>query len=796
MPVNISKMEVEKSFIMVRYQFKTVIRSIRSLKSHFILTLSGLALGLACVFIISAWTIQELRYDRFHLQPMQIFMLTTDIKDNTGNVSAFPETPQPLAAVLASQIPQIERAFHFLYLYGGRNLGTEEHSFKEMGIAADPVFLEVLNFKLLSGSASELDNLNTILLSMDLAEKLFPGKDPINQELIYKEDQVLVVRGVFKNCPDNSSLQFDFLISYKAEFGGTLEWFQLSDATFIKLLPSADPGEVHSQMRKIWREHVPYEEYDIGMISITDLRYGADFEFFNAEHGHGDRNKLYMFIGVAGLILILACLNYLILASANAMKREKDIWIRKVHGASSIAIRNHFIFVSVLLSILAWGAAVLISVVGIRLFEDLIGIVISPAYFYSCIGTGLVISILIVGIATGFYPAVQAGSHTLVRSEQQGKTGIVFQRKLRQAFVGSQFILSIALTICALVVFRQADFMRNFDSGYATSDIVEYKFPGNSDTVFNATRDWLNGRPDIMSYSFANKSPVNLTVLNTRQGYRWNGLEEGAPISVFNIYADEEYLRVFDISLAKGRFFSLMDDDLNRIVINETMSAMMGQDDPLGQIIRRGESEYEIIGVVRDFNFQHLSNEIRPLLFMCRRSQRHLFVKFSPKAEKATDIVHEKIAVISDQPVEMSFIRETRDLLYTGESQILTAILFFTVLCIVLSSLGLVGLVSHSAAEKTKEIAVRKVFGAESGSIMLSRSRNILMMFLPGASIGGALAWFIMSGWLENYAYRNGIEWWIFILGPAFILLLALLSVSFQTWKAIRQPPVISLKYQ
>jgi len=742
-------MAIQKSFIVIRYQFNTAFKHITRFKSHIVFSLIGLALGLACVFIISAWTIQELRYDRFHHQPKQIYMVTTDIKDNTGNVSAFPETPQPLAAELASQLPQIEKAFHFLYLYGGRNIGTEERSFKESGIAADSDFLEVLNFKLISGSASELDNLNTILLSQDLAEKLFQGKESINRELRYKEDQVLVVKGVFKNCPANSSLQFDFLISYEAEYGISTEWFQLSDATFIKLLPSADPNEVHSVMRQIWREHIPYEEYDIGITSIADLRYGADFEFFNAEHGHGDRNKLFMFIGVAVLILILA-----------------------------------------------WGAAALISILGLRLFEDLIGIVISPAYFYTCIGMGLITSILIVGLATGFYPAVQAGSHVMVRSKEGSRTRIMLQRNLRQVFVGSQFILSIALTISGLVIFRQAEFMKRFDSGYATRNIMEFSLPANSDTIYNAARDWLRGHPDIEGFSFARTSPVNLTVLNTRQDYRWEGLDEAAHTSIFQIFADEEYLHVFDIPLIKGRFFSPLDENQDRIVINEKLAAMMGQADPVGQVLRRGNKVYEIIGVVRDFNFQHLSNEIRPLLFMCNRFQRNLFVHFNSNAETVMEAIQEKMSGMSDSPVNNSFISETHDTLYIGESQMLAAILFFTVLCIMLSSLGLVGLVSHSAAEKTKEIAVRKVFGAESWSVMITQNLNMFKMFLPGTLLGGALAWFIMKRWLENYAYRNGIEMWVFLLGPALILVFALLSISFQTWKASRQLPAISLKYQ
>ena len=359
-------------------QFIQAFQHITRFKSYIVFSLSGLSLGLACVFIISAWTIQELRYDRFHHQPKQIYMVTTDIKDNTGRVSAFPETPQPLAAELAGQIPQVEKAFHFLYLYGGRDIGTEEHSFKESGIAANSDFLEVLNFKLISGNAGELDNLNTILISQDLAKKLFPGKDPINREIIYKEDQLLIVRGVFKNVPDNSSLQFDFLISYKAEYGVSTKWFQLSDATFIKLSSSADPDAVHTLMRQIWREHVPYEEYDIGMIAIADLRYGADFEFFNAEHG--SKQRLILFIGVACLILVLACLNYINLISAYALKLTKVITIRKVNGASRKNLMGYFLSESILLAIIAWIFSVILSKTLIHFFQSLLDVQILDKY--------------------------------------------------------------------------------------------------------------------------------------------------------------------------------------------------------------------------------------------------------------------------------------------------------------------------------------------------------------------------------------------------------------------------------
>jgi hypothetical protein len=232
-------------------------------------------------------------------------MVTTDVKDNTGNMNRFPETPPPLAAALKEQIPQIESGFHFLYLYGKRSIGTEEITFKEEGIAASPEFLEVFNFPLISGRGSDLADPNSIFLSQRLTDKIFPEGSPVGKELLYKDDRVLIVKGVFKDVPRNSSLQFDFLIPYEIEYGISEEWWQLSDATFIRMSPSADMEEVYNLMKSVWREKLTDDQYNIGIISITDLRYGADFEFFNVEHGHGSRKKLYMFMGVALLILIL-----------------------------------------------------------------------------------------------------------------------------------------------------------------------------------------------------------------------------------------------------------------------------------------------------------------------------------------------------------------------------------------------------------------------------------------------------------------------------------------------------------
>jgi len=779
---------------MLPYHIKSAFKYILKFRSHTAFSLVGLIIGLACVFIISAWSIQELRYDRFHHQVKHIYMLTTDIKDNTGNMTRFPETPAPLAQALEDQIPQIESGFRFLYLYGGRSVGTEEITFKEEGIAASPEFLEVFNFPLISGRGSELADPSSIFLSKRLADKIFPEGIAVGQELLYKDDRVLIVKGVFKNVPRNSSLQFDFLIPYEIEYGISEEWWQLSDATFMKVSPSADMEKVTNLMENLWREKITDDQFNIGIIPIADLRYGADFEFFNAEHGHGSRKKLYMFMGVALLILILACLNYMNLISAYAIKRENETWLRKVHGASAGNITNYLMIESVMLSFVAWGLATLLSLFGLRVFEKLMGIVISPSYFYVCIAFGLIIAIIIVGLASGFYPALRAGSGVLVHTDEAKKPNFMFQRNLRNAFVMSQFVLSIALSISSLIIIRQAGYMMKFETGYAKQDIVEFILPVKGDTVTYELNNWLNANPNVEAYSFGGASPVRLTMLNTMEKWEWEGLQEGAHTSFYRIFADEQYLNVFQIPLVEGRFFSSLGTDQDRIVINERLAGILGLEDPVGQILRQGEKEYEIIGVVRDFNFQHLSSEIRPLVFTYSGSSRHLFVKIRSDASGTVGQMQEHISDLYDKPAKYSFVLEEFDQLYQGEQQIISAILFFTILSILLSSLGLIGVVSHGNQARTKEIAVRKVFGAETGEMMITLNMNILRIFLPSLFLGGLLAWLVMRQWLMDYVYRRGFEGWVFLLGAFIILTVALLSVSLQTWRAANKSPAAALK--
>ena len=779
---------------MLKYNIKTALRNLLRFKSHTLISLIGLIIGLACVFIITAWTIQELQYDRFHNQSESIYMVTTEIKDNKGDVNSFPETPPPLAGELKEKIPDIENSFHFIYLYGGRLIKSENKSFKETGIAADSKLLNVLSFQLKIGNPVSLDEPNTILLTENLAKRLFPNEKPIGKTVLYGKDKVLNVRGIIKNIPENSSLQFSYIISYQIECNNPNEWWQLSDATFIKTRQNTDINETKHVAQDVWRKRIADEQYNLNFIPITDLRYGAKFNFFNAEHGSSQ--KLFVFICVAGLILILACLNYINLISSYSIKRTGEVKIRKVNGASTRTLLNFFITESVLLSIIAWLIAILFARIFIHFFQSLLDVKISFQYLNFSFLLGFFVSLIVVGIISGFYPAFITSSLIPFKTKNIKNNSFGFHRKFKDAFILSQFILSISLTIVCLVIFRQINYMKGFESGYSRENIIQIDLPSENVKGFQAIENDIMANPNIKDICIAGASPVDLPPIFTTENWKWEGLSEGAHTSIYRLYVDHNYLNVFQIPLIGGRFFSALKIDTGKVVINEKLANLMGFNNPIGQIIRQGESKFEIIGIVKDFHFQHLSNNIHPLMFMYSDTKNKMFIKTNQQSKQVLEQIHSQFAKFSDQLFTFSFIRDKYDDLYKNESKISIAILVFTILTIFLSCIGLIGLITFNTETKTKEIGIRKVSGAKINEIIIMLNKDIMRWFLIGFFLSCIVSWIVMNKWLENFAYRVSIDWWVFILGGFVVLVIATFSVSWQTWKAAVKNPVEALKYE
>lgn len=779
---------------MIYYNIKSALRNISRIRNHTLISVLGLTIGLTCVFVIAAWTLQELSFDKFHKNHETTYMVTTDIRGFGGDYNSFPETPPPLAERLEEQIPDIVTAAHFIYLYGGRSLTKEHNTFKERGIAVDLKFLDIFSFELLIGDMRSLDEPNTIFITKKLANKLFPHQEAIGKYITYKKDQELVIKGIIKDIPKTSSLQFEFLVPYQLEADNPDEWWQLSDATFIKTRSKAQMSHIKPLAEKLFREHISDDQYNINFVPIKDLRYGAKFPFFEAEHGN--IRKLYTFILIAVLILVLACLNYINLNSSYASKRMNEVMVRKVNGASTRSLVGYFISESILISIISWGLAVMLSISTLNLFQQVLGVEIDMSYYYLSLTAGFFITIVLIGMIAGLYPAIITSSVMPFQKNLVSFKNLLSQQRLKNAFLLSQFVLSISLVIACLVIIKQNIFMSRFEVGYDKNNIIEVGLYNEKVAVSHAGWMELAQHSEIENISFAGASPVNLSPIFTAENWNWEGLSDKAPTSFYRINVDENYLKVFDIPLVKGRFFNGSESDLKSIVINNKLQKVLGFDEPIGKILIQGETEYSILGVTKDFHFQHLSNEIQPLVFFYSNQKNRMFARTNGESQAALALIRDHHKKVSDTPLFYHYISDSYEEMYAPEHKISKGIIAFTVITIILSSIGLLGMIIFSTEMKTKEIAVRKVHGAKIANITFILNRGMLLWFSIAFVLSSVLSWFTMNSWLENFAFRINLDWWIFLSGALIILVLTILTVSFQTWKAAIKNPVDALKYE
>lgn len=783
-----------KEYPMLKYNFRMVIRNLVRLKSHTIISLTGLMLSLACVFVMTAWTMQELQFDKFHKRVESLYMLTTDVIDNNDNINRYPETPPPLAAELREKIPDIENSCHFIYLYGGRLLKTGNVSYMKTGIAADSRLFEIFNFPLIIGSFTALDEPNSIFLSEKFAEKVFSSQDPMGQSIRYGEANELTVSGIFRNVPENSSLQFEYVIPYQIESPDHDLWWQLSDATIIKTRQGSDIDNILTMAKDVFRNRITDEQYNLNLIPITGLRFDAKFDFFNAEHG--SRQKLYIFISIAGLILILACLNYVNLISAYSLKRKKEVMIRKSHGAGRKSLRNFFMTESIVLSIIAWFCAILLARICIHFFQTILNVNISNQYLIVSYLAGLFLSIILVGIVSGIYPAIISSSFSPFTYGNIPDNYFPGHGKLKNAFVLFQFILSIALIIACLVIIKQTNYMKDFELGYDKEHIIQIDLPREIVEDFQAIRNDLISNPNVIHISFAGRSPVNLPPIFLTENWYWEGLGEDKYTAICRLFTDQNYLNVFQIPLVSGRFFSPSQTDLDKVVINENLAALTGFNNPVGQIMRRGEEQFEIIGIVKDFHFQHLSNEIHPLLFMYSETRNKMFIKSNHLSRQVVEEVENQFTGLSDQPFSYSFISDQFNDLYSNENKLTRAIIAFTFLTIFLSCIGLIGLVTYNTEVRTREKGIKKVCGARVGDIMILLNTGIIRWLLLGSLLACIISWTAMNKWLESFHHRVSMDVWICILGVCMVTVITFFSISWYTWKASRQNPAVILKYE
>ncbi len=615
----------------------------------------------------------------------------------------------------------------------------------------------------------------------------------------------LTVTGVIKNIPHNSHLKFDFLVPFLRIEDFEKEWAVLDNwtvsgfATYLQLERNTSPEDVTRKIAYYLQKHVKESKDVIYLQPLKDIHLSSSHILFGIE-GQGDKRYVYIFSVVAFFVLIIACINFMNLTTARSANRAREVGLRKVVGAKRTQLMRQFFFESVAMAFLSLCLAVVLVELFLPAFRNLSGkqLALGLSSNINVLLT-IVIMTLITGILSGTYPALFLSSLRPVkvlkgRLKSEGR-GFVFRRIL----VVSQFSLSILLIICTGFVSRQIDYMRNRKLGFDREHVVYFPLRRELVQKYDPLKDELLKNPEIRKVTVSSNIPTYGVILTT-DNLTWEGKNPDQTVVLQVSSVGYDFIETFNMEMILGRSFSKeIASDENAVVINETARKMIGMEDPVGKQLTIGDGELYIVGVVKDYNFRSLHSEIEPLLLVNAPDlYRYILVKLDSRNIPGTIVRIEDIwkSFFPETPFEYRFLDEEYDKLYRAEQRMGTLFKYFTGLAVLISCLGLFGLASFMAEKRTKEIGIRKALGASVSGIVILLNREFAKWVVIANIIAWPIAYLVMKSWLQNFAYRTDLHLWIFLVSGALALIIAVLTVSYQSVRAATANPVDSLRYE
>jgi len=788
---------------MLSNYIKTAFRNFRKYKGYSFINIFGLAVGIACCILIMLWVFDELSYDKFHEKGDRLYRIVVEHTFAGGTVSRYSSSPAPLAPALIEEFPEIVDTFR--YTTAPRFLVKyEDFRFYESGLGmADPSIWTMMSFQLVQGDPETVfEPINSIVLSETMAEKYFGNEDPIGKVLRLENQFDLIVKGVMADVPSNSHLQFDFVMPFVLlEFGGQRldQWGSNSYLTYVELAEASDPEVVNEKIRDFIKKHNQGSTATIELQKIDRIHLHSDL---TADFGEqGDIRYIIIFSLTAFLILVIACVNFMNLATARSGNRAREVGMRKVAGADRTDILRQFLSESVLYALIAFILAMGLVILLLPTFSQLSGKDLAlnfsgdPSLYLGLIGI-----VILAGLGAGLYPALfLAGFNpvTVLRTKSfTGPKGRLFRRVL----VIFQFALSIGLIIISLVVQGQLNFIRNKPIGYDRNNVVYMRFGVQTANFYETFKRSVQNEPSILGVTSANMLPTEM--YNSTTSISWPEKDPNDNILFHTATVTLDYIETLHMEMAEGRSFSreFPSDMEQSYILNQTAARLIGNESPLGKPFSLWGEDGIVIGVVKDFHFQSLSASVEPLVIRLRPVEPYTFLLIRIKGEDIPETL-QKISSAWEKvsptfPFDPAFLDESFDQLYLTEQRLGTLFGAFTVLAILIACLGLLGLASFMAEKRTKEIGIRKVLGASIPNIVKILSLEFFVLVSAANLIAWPLAWYFMKKWLNNYAYSIGLNPLIFIGASIVALVFALLTVSFQAVRAANADPVYSLRHE
>ena len=787
---------------MLRSYLNVAWRNLWKNKLFSFINILGLALGMACSLMIMMWVQDELRMDRFHQHDSRLYRVMEN-QQYTGAINTYASTPGILAENIVKDMPEIQLASQILW--ESTPLFTAGNVFeKEKGRYVQGDFLTMFSFPLKAGDPkTALKRPDGLVISQKLADKYFKGKNPMGQTVRIDNTDDVLVTGVLADIPEASSLQFDFLLNYnqwqKSNKWAT-EWGNNGPRCYVLLAPNVSIDKVNAKIKN----YVKTKNKDSN-VDLFLQNYGESYLYSNWDAGKQNGGRIEyvkIFSVVAIFILAIACINFMNLATARSVKRAKEVGVRKVVGAYRNSLMAQFLGESMLITLLSLVFSVLIVLLMLPVFNTLTEKHLSLDFSNPSFLVLLVSLSLITGLIAGSYPALFMASLNpvvILKGSLKVKSSAMYFRK---GLVVLQFGLSIMLIFGTLVVYRQIQFIQTKNLGYDREGLVYMPLEGDLQKNFQAFRQDLEKKPGIKSVTCAQADP--LEVGSSTQGVRWPGKDTTQLVLFSQNAISFDYIKTMGIKLLGGRDFSTdYSTDTTNYLINEAAARKMGYKDPVGKEMTMWGKKGKIVGLMKNFHFNSLHTAIDPLILHLQRGVNDttnnwgsVLVRTQPgQTKQALASMEASFKQFNPYfPVKYAFTDQEFANLYKAENTVSKLSGYFAFLAIFISCLGLFGLAAFTAEQRTKEIGIRKVLGASVGNLVGMLSKDFIQLVLLAALIAFPLGWYFLTGWLGKYAYRITIDWWYFLVVIALALLIALVTVSFQSIKAALMNPVKSLK--
>lgn len=782
---------------MFKNYFKIAFRNLWKFKGYSALNIFGLAIGITCASLIFLWVEDEVNFDGIFSNKENIYRIM-EHQSYEGEWRTFGSTPAPLAPAFKEEVPGVS---HIARTRESEMLfSLKDKKIIENGLYADPDLVDIFQLDFIQGNKDEVfSNINTVVISEKIAQRFFGNdKNIVGKSIKLDDAQNYTITGVFKDLPENVTLKFDWLTSFEThakEKEWIDEWGNNTVETYITLKPNANVEAIDSKLRTFIEKRTGDAETKAFLFAMADWHLRADFE--DGKQAGGGIVYVRLFSIIAWIILIIACINFMNLATAKSGKRANEVGVRKALGAKKRSLFSQFILESMLLTTIA----VILSIGLLALILPQFNLIVDKQL---SLGLGkplhlaaLTFIILFCGFLAGSYPALYMASLRPVailkgKMLKQGSTEVI-----RKSLVVTQFVFSVVLIIGTLLVYQQIQHVMGRQLGYNKDNLITMKVQGPMVEDFGRIKN------ELINTGYVENTALNsfetLSVGNNTSSPTWKGKDENADILISYRLISPEFISTAKMKIIDGRDFRPNEQaNTSNAIITESLAQLMGPSSAVGKTIDFWDMQLKVVGVIEDFQYGDMYGKSDPVVFLnYPEGAQYLYIRIAENKSTADALTAIQGVMEKNNPAypfQYSFVDEGYQAKFKSETLVAKLSRVFAILAIFISCLGLFGLAAYTAEQRSKEIGIRKVLGADVAGIVKLLSKDFLKLVFIAILIAVPIAWWAMHKWLQGFAYRIEIDWWIFAIAGIAAIFIALFTVSFQAIKAAIMNPVKSLR--